>query len=154
MKEITNRIVLTLAGTAVMLLVLGCDVEYREVPMPPEGTYTAESFVTYFNEQKAENEYRVNDWALYHEPFRLRLPNIRVGDNTLTYKTEGKFTQQLQTLLVECAFTDTRPVRKISNGDTVDIEGRTVKAERSWSGLWRIELKMENCRVDKVDAGF
>lgn len=151
MKNTAKRIMLALATTAVMLSVLGCrEVHHGEVPTPPEGMYTAEQFVSYFKDEKKNNEYRVKDWAEDGTLFTLRLADIRVGDETLTYETGLWRTRRSQGLLVECTFADKGLVRQINNGDTVDIAGRTTEAKE---GPLRIILKMDNCQVRKIDVG-
>lgn len=150
MKTITGRILTTLAALLVMAAA-ACDVPYEDVPATDDDrTMTAEEFVTLFNRQVIDNEFVVSDWAEYGEVFILRLPDISVGNDTLTYEPGGWFTSRAQALFVECSFNDTKPVREISNGDTVDIGGATTVAER---GLWRIKLRMENCGVRKVEGG-
>ena len=147
MRKTIGRILPALAALVVMMTTVGCDVDHPAVPTPPDGTFTAEGFVSYFNTQMVENRFRVEGWAGEGRVFRLRLANIRVGDDTLLYGYGGWFTDSDQALVVECSFNDTTPVRKISNGDTVDIAGRTTEADRK---LWRIVLKMRDCVVDRV----
>ena len=150
MKTMANRIMLMLAATAVMLSVLGCNAHHGEVPTPPEGTYTAERFVSHFNDEMKKNKHRVSDWTEDGKQFALRLADIQVGDDTLTYGTVSWLPKRGQGLYVECTFVDNGQVRKINNGDTVDIAGITTEAKR---GQWGIDLRMDNCQVRKVDAG-
>ena len=100
------------------------------------------------NREMIDNEHRVKDWVRYGKEFRLRLPDIFVGDDTLTYKAGNLLSNSRQAVFIECSFESTRPVRRISNRDTVDIEGRTVVAEQTER---RIELKMERCQVERVE---
>lgn len=150
MKTMANRIMLTLAATALMLSVLGCDVHHGEVPTPPEEIYTAERFVSHYNDEMKKNEHRVSDWEDHGKEFALRLADIQVGDDTLTYGTGLWFTKWRQGLFAECTFADKELVRQINNGDTVDIAGRTTEATK---GPRRIVLKMDNCQVRKVNVG-
>ena len=150
MNTMANRIMLTLATAIVTLSVLGCDVHHGEVPTPPEGTYTAEQFVSHLKDEMKDNKHRVSDWAEHGKEFTLRLADIQVGDDTLTYGTGLWFTKWRQGLFAECTFTDKGLVRQINNGDTVDISGRTTEAKE---GPWRVVLKMDHCQVRKVDVG-
>ena len=150
MNTTAGRILITL--TALLLMAsIACDVDYEEVP-PADDDWimTAGEFVTLFNKQEIDNKYVVGDWAENGKVFGLRLPDISVGNDTLTYEPQGWFTNNAQAICVECVFNDTKPVRVISNGDTVDIWGATTVVER---GLWRIKLRMENCGVRKVEGG-
>ena len=150
MKTTTRPILSMLAALTIMLAAIGCDVTYEEVPPADnDRILTAEEFVNHFNTQMIKNEYVVGDWVSDGEVFILRLLDIRVGNDTLTYEPGGWFTSSYQALSVGCLFNDTKPVREISNGDTVDIWGATTKAER---GLWRIELRMVGCGVRKEEA--
>ena len=149
MTKTIQRSIQALLATAVLLVTVGCDVDYLPVPTPPEGTLTAEEFVIYFNTQMNENEYRVRDWALNGKVFKLRLPAIIVGDDTLTYKAGGWLKARQENLFVQCSFNDTKTVRQISNGDVVDIVGRVAEAKQTQG---RIELKMEGCASREVEG--
>ena len=145
----TRAILLAITAAVLMMTGVGCNIPISPVPTPPEGTYTPEQYVAHFKKQMQENEYRIKDWVQDGEQFSLRLPDIMVGDNTLTYRTEGRFMTLWRGLTVECTFTSTDPVRQISNGDTVDVVGKTTEAKLYW--LNRIVLKMTNCEVSKVE---
>ena len=147
----TRVILLAITATALMTASVGCDIPFGPVLTPPDDTYTPEQFVAHFYRQLQENEYRINDWVQDEKQFSLRLPDIRVGNNTLTYRTEGRFRTLGKGLTVECSFTSTDPVRQISNGDTVDVVGKTTEAKRNW--LNAIVLKMTDCEVSKVENG-
>ena len=138
-------------AAALMIASVGCGITFGPVPTPPDGTYTPAQFVEHFYKQMRENEYRIKDWVQDEEQFSLRLPDIRVGDNTLTYRTEGRFRTLGKGLTVECSFASTDSVRQISNGDTVDVEGITVEAKLNW--LNTIVLKMKDCEVNRVESG-
>ena len=151
MKTTTRLILSTLAALIIMLAAIGCDVTYEEVPPADDDRIlTAEEFVNHFNTQMIKNEYVVGDWVSDGEVFILRLPDIRVGNDTVTYEPWGWFTNRNQALSVECLFNDTEPVREISNGDTVDIAGAATLVERGW---WRIKLRMASCEVRRVETG-
>ena len=143
-----SRICRTLAAIVAMLVTVGCQPSYGSAPPPPEGTYTPEQFVAHFNTEMAKNKYRIDDWVKEKRAFRFRLPRIEVGDDTLSYEAGGFFTDSRKDLFVECSFVSTRPVRRISNGETVEIEGITVEAKLTWR---RIMLKLANCQVERVD---
>ena len=150
MRVTTKWILTTLTALIVVPAAIGCQVPYGDVPPTDDDrVMTAEEFVSHFNTQMIENEHRVGDWVVDGEVFILRLPDIRVGNDTLTYEPGGWFTSSYQALSVECSFNATKPVRQISNGDTVEIWGATTEAER---GVWRIKLRMARCGVSKVEA--
>jgi len=145
----TSAILLAITASALMMTGVACNIPFSPVPTPPEGTYTPEQFVAHFYKQMQENEYRIKDWVQDREQFRLRLPDIRVGDNTLTYRTGGRFMTLGKGLTVECSFASADPVRQISNGDTVDVVGKT--AEAKLNRLNTIVLRMTECEVSKVE---
>lgn len=150
MKTIIGRL-LTILSALFLMAAIACDVVYEEVPPADDARFmTAEEFVSLYNKQEIDNKYVIGDWAENGEVFGLRLPDISVGNDTLTYEPQGRLTNNDQAIDVECSFNDTRPVREISNGDTVDIWGATTVAERGW---WRIKLRMKNCGVRKVEEG-
>ena len=131
----------------VVLAAAGCDIEHDQVPTPPEGTLTVEEFVAEFNRNMRENRFRIRDWVENGKVFKLRLPDIIVGDSTLTYKAGNWFSESTQAVFIECSFRKTQQVRPISNHDTVDIVGSTVEAEQT-SG--RIVLRLRDCQVEEV----
>ena len=147
MKTLMLRASLAVVAAVVVLAAVGCDVEHSQVPTPPEGTQTVEEFVAEFHRNMSENRFRIGDWVDNGEVFRLRLPDIIVGDSTLTYKEGNWFSKSAQAVIIECSFNDTRPVRRISNGDTVDIAGRTEEAKQTGG---RIVLKLRDCQVEEV----
>ena len=104
-------------------------------------------FVAEINREMIDNEHRVKDWIRHGKEFRLRLPGIIVGDDTLTYRAGNLLSNPRQAVFIECSFESTRPVRRISNLDTVDIEGWTLVAEQTRG---RIELMMDRCQVERV----
>ena len=140
--------IVVVAPVVVAILPVGFEVDYGTVPMPREGTYAVGDFVAEINREMIDNEHRVKDWVKHGRVFRLRLPDVIVGDDTLTYKAGNWLSNPRQAVFIECSFESTRPVRRISNRDTVDIEGRTVVAEQTER---RIELMMDRCQVDRVE---
>lgn len=147
MKMLILWALLALAVVAVVVAIVTRDLEHSQVPNPPDGTLTVEEFVAEFNRNMRENRFRIRDWVDNGEVFRLRLPDILVGDRTLTYKAGDWFSKSTQSVFIECSFNDTQQIRRISNRDTVDIVGRTVEADQTFR---RIVLKLQDCQVEEV----
>ena len=143
------QLLFTIALMAAAIAIVGCGVSYGDVSEPspngyspvmfgdasPGKAYTPPTFVEFFNAEKAHNEFRVSDWP-GTEVFRCRLPDVEVGDGTVTCKSSKGFPpDNRRSLKVTCTFTDAAESREINNGDTVDIEGRVADARRGGLGI-------------------
>ena len=150
------QLLFTIALMAAAIAIVGCGVSYGDVSEPstngyspvmfgdasPDKAYIPPTFVEFFNAEKGHNEFRVSDWP-GTEVFRFRLPDVEVGDGTVTYSSNGFPPSARESLKVTCTFADAAESRTINNGDTVDIEGR-VAEEVKRSGF-RIVVDLEPC---------
>lgn len=134
---------------------VGCGVSYGDVENPPASSYspamfgdaspdqayTPATFVRFFNAEMRQNKFRVEDWP-GTQVFRFRLPNVEVGDGTVTYSSKGFLPDGQRSLKVICSFANAAESRGINNGDTVDVEGVVADWKRRTT---RIIVVLERC---------
>ena len=160
MKVSQLRIAIVAAMSAIAII--GCGVTYGDVAEPPasgyspmmfgedspDKAYIPSTFVAFFNSEMRQNEFRVEDWP-GTEVFRFRLPDVEVGDGTVTYKSSKVFPpDNRKSLKVGCSLADAAESRDINNGDMVDVEGIVKKAER---GQFRIVVDLKPCHLIKYE---